>query len=263
MASTLVLVYFVFTRDFFDFQHVHMETRSKIFRILNIRKSETPQPVEQWIDKMESKPYADYGDGSCPENSYLGLLTDIFREWDSIAKQNNISYFLTCGSLLGAWRNEKTVPKDTDLDILINGDDHWRLERIREKRKRFVPNDGKFHLYLQKDWRKPYVNRRRFMCHGKQVPSYSDQCSFQEPLGRLMKGGTHLDIYDYTIKQGWVVDPSEGYHEFPVNNVFPLKRCMFLGTKTYCPNKPKLFLESFYPNLHPNKKCRNGKWIGQ
>ena len=101
------------------------------------------------------------------------------------------------------------------------------------------------------------MNRRRFMCHGKQVPSYSDQCSFQEPLGRLMKGGTHLDIYDYTIKQGWVVDPSEGYHEFPVNNIFPLKRCMFLGTKTYCPNKPKLFLESFYPNLHPNKKCRN------
>ena len=118
LASSFVLVYFVFTRDFFDFQHVHMETRSKIFRIINIRKAETPQPVEQWIDKMESKPYADYGDGSCPENSYLGLLTDIFREWDSIAKQNNISYFLTCGSLLGAWRNETTVPKDTDLDTV-------------------------------------------------------------------------------------------------------------------------------------------------
>ena len=260
LAASLSVAFFVFTSDYFDVHKLDIHTRSKIFTILKMRKDKSSQ-VEKWIDTSESKPYSDYGDGTCPENNQLGLLTDIFREWDSIAKKQNISYFLTCGSLLGAWRNGTLVPKDSDLDILISGDDHWKLDRIKEKRRRFSSRDGSFHLYLQRDWRKPYTKRRRFLCNGKKVPSYSDQCSFQEPLGRLIKAGKHLDIYDYTIKQGWLIDPSEGYHEFPVDNVFPLKYCMFLGMKTKCPRKPKLFLESFYSNLHPNKICRNGKWI--
>ncbi|XP_012553812.1 uncharacterized protein LOC105843252 [Hydra vulgaris] len=202
-----------------------------------------------------------YGDNSCKEqyDERHHLLT-IFQKWIKLAKNYNITYFLTCGSLLGSWRNQDLIPYDRDLDILISNTSNIVLESIKDKRN-FHESDNKFHLILQSDWRKPYSERRRFKCNGEQVKVYSDHCSFQEPLGRLIKGDFHLDIYDYSIRNGLVYDPSEWEKTYKAADVFPLTKCMFMGEETWCPKSPEVILSQLYKELSPNKICKNGEWF--
>ena len=202
-----------------------------------------------------------YGDNTCGDNPNRDVLHAIFKRWVEIAEINNITYFLTTGTLLGAWRNEDIIPYDRDIDVLIDGRDNVKLELIKDERN-FVESDNKFHLILEEDWRQPYNRRRRFKCNGKLVSRYSDHCSFQEPLGRLIKGYHHLDIYDYKLENGMLSDPSEWEKKYPSTEVFPLKKCKFMGIMAYCPKNPKPILQAFYgKNLNSTKKCENKIWV--
>jgi len=264
-------LYYAMSTDYF--RQIHTRTWNKI-KITILRSSPplvmegdveklllSPKAREQWIDMEESRGFSDYGDNTCPENKHAAYLKTILKRWDEISLAQNIPYFLTCGTLLGAWRTGDLVPLDRDLDVLVARTDAWKLFSIMEK-SNFNIYDNKFHLYVHRDWPKPYKERRRFKCNGKRTDKYSDQCSFLEPMGRFIWRRLHVDIYDYTIQNGHVVDPSEGYHEFDVNDVFPLRKCLFMGLEKHCPYKSKLFLESFYgQNLMPNKVCSNGSWI--
>ena len=88
-----------------------------------------------------------------------------------------------------------------------------------------------------------------------------DHCSFQEPLGRLIKGKHHLDIYDYTVKGEIIEDLSEGGHIFRKSDIFPLRPCKFMGFQTACPNNPKKILTVLYgEDLAPTTICKRGEW---
>ena len=260
-------IYFISTSDFYqvlDPRTLARRVLSKEFiehQYRDLITQNSMEQVDEWIDMSESQDFSYYGDNTCPPNKYRWKLKKILRRWDNIAKKNNITYSLTCGTLLGAWRTGDLVPLDADLDVLISAKDNWKLDRIKEKNLNFNNHDGKYHLYLQRDWQQPYEGRGRYLCNGQKTTNYKDQCSFIEPLGRLMRFGTHVDIYDYTVRDGLLIDPSEGYHELKIEDIFPLKKCMFLDMEMKCSNKPKVHLESFYSNLKPNKICVNGSWV--
>ena len=45
------------------------------------------------------------------------------------------------------------------------------------------------------------------------------------------------------------------------DDVLPLKKCMFMGIETRCPNNPLAILKSYYgENLYPSTVCVEGKW---
>ena len=68
----------------------------------------------------EGKKYSYYGDGSCRKRANRKRLVEILTRWMDIAEELNITYMLTYGSLLGAWRNGEVIPYDTDMDIHID-----------------------------------------------------------------------------------------------------------------------------------------------
>lgn len=81
----------------------------------------------------------------------LGILL----EFDRIAKENNISYFLVGGTLLGAKRHQGFIPWDDDIDIGIPRIDYDRLltEQVSCKYpyllEKFDPNSDYIYPYAK------------------------------------------------------------------------------------------------------------------
>jgi lipopolysaccharide cholinephosphotransferase len=61
----------------------------------------------------------------------VGLFYDLMIKVDSVFRRNNLSYWATCGTLLGAVRHQGMIPWDDDLDIAIFSEDIPKLESLK------------------------------------------------------------------------------------------------------------------------------------
>ena len=60
------------------------------------------------------------------------LETSMLREFDTICRKYNISYFVTWGTALGAKRHQGFIPWDDDIDIGMLRADYEKLRKIPE-----------------------------------------------------------------------------------------------------------------------------------
>ena len=68
-------------------------------------------------------------DGSLLRKAQLRMF-EMLTFLDKICKENNIEYFISFGTLLGAVRHGGFIPWDDDLDVYINDKDLRRLRKI-------------------------------------------------------------------------------------------------------------------------------------
>jgi lipopolysaccharide cholinephosphotransferase len=62
---------------------------------------------------------------------------DILKVFHSFCVENNIRYFISHGTLLGALRYKGFIPWDDDLDVLVPREDYDRLMTIFQESKRY------------------------------------------------------------------------------------------------------------------------------
>ena len=222
--------------------------------------------ANEWLDRSNSKIFRQYKNSTeCSENLIYNGLRALLQSWIKIAEERKIRYFLTDGSLLGAWRDGDQIPYDYDLDIRVHVDDLRKIYPLRERKKSWNPYLEKGdHIYFTPDWEMPYEIRQRYACNGKRVRMYQGECSFTDPPARLINGDKHIDIFVYqTYEQVLQFFPSR-QAEYYLKDAFPLVKCSFLKETTWCPRNPKQILDQIYSmKLNPGKICKNGKWVSK
>ena len=62
---------------------------------------------------------------------------EILKMFDAFCKENNIKYYLSHGTLLGAIRYKKFIPWDDDVDLLIPREDYNRMLRLFKDSDRY------------------------------------------------------------------------------------------------------------------------------
>lgn len=83
------------------------------------------------------------------QNVVFGILCDI----DDFCKENNITYFLSGGTCLGAVRHQGFIPWDDDADIMMPRAEYRNF--LYGFKKRYAEKYDVGSLYTDPDWRRP------------------------------------------------------------------------------------------------------------
>lgn len=77
------------------------------------------------------------------------IQLEILKYFDQVARENNITYYLAFGSLIGAVRHQGFIPWDVDIDITLFREDYEKIIKIIQKKERetnfFIKKPGDKH----------------------------------------------------------------------------------------------------------------------
>lgn len=137
------------------------------------------------------------------QNSAFHLL----REFDAFCKDNNINYWLSYGTLLGAYRHKGFIPWDDDIDLGIMRSD---LSKLKEA----LRGNERYRLSLKYD---AYVGCKqyRFMYKDEDLPCFVDLFPHDltehiDGLGRkalVLRNQMYNQIYSGEEYVEWVKNP--------------------------------------------------------
>ena len=97
----------------------------------------------------------------------------LLKGFDKICSQNNIDYWISSGTLLGAVRHEGFIPWDDDVDVCMRRDDYLKLKNVLENNEDFMIEEM-FKSIGPKDM---YVAKRyvfKFKLHNDKIEYYMD-----------------------------------------------------------------------------------------
>ncbi|KAF5403960.1 hypothetical protein PHET_02643 [Paragonimus heterotremus] len=207
------------------------------------------------------------------ENGKRERMYHLLRHWIDLAERHGIIWWLGYGSLLGAVRDEDFIPYDHDVDLYVLGSQadfirslsvDWR--ELNGSQIQLIRRSGD---YCVND------HAIRPNCDGIPVHVQRDSCAFCTPLARLVSDrSTYLDLFivqaHLIVHSGEpsvtqiglleeLIDTDKGLiQSYPMQSVFPLTTCKFMGLRIPCPRNAFSVLTHVYGQnfIHPSKMCQ-------
>lgn len=161
-------------------------------------------------------------------------LYSMMQDFHAILSNNNVPYFITCGTLLGAVRNQKIIKWDDDIDIGIFDIDADRFCKLESE-------------FNARGYQLSKCPEGYFF---KIAPSDGEPCR---------NGGDWVGNYPWIDVMVWAQYGNKiVYHkdgpwasvtesEFIDIDLFPLKKYQLGNLSLWGPNNPKNFLDRVYP----------------
>lgn len=192
-------------------------------------------PVTTTLDAPEELPQHVRRPG---EENKLAVEKALLKEMVRIFNENQIPFWLDCGTCLGAHRYGGTIPWDKDVDVaILMPDFHNALNALKQ------------------------LDPEKY-----QVQDWSNRCHPETYIRVLIKENrNHIDVYHYNIDPenktltyfvsfmdsnfmttGWKTYESRFTNPTAYETIFPLRKVQFDGIEVCVPNKTKLYLQERY-----------------
>lgn len=214
-----------------------VQSNNDYYRFLGlpIEDLSTAEPIES--PRFSRRP----GDENVLKAEKEGL-----KEVVKLLKENNIPFWVDCGTCIGALRYGGVIPWDFDIDLAVLQPDFENVRRALnalDKEK-----------YIVQDW------------SSRDKPNTYLKVYIRET-------GVLIDIYHYAIDpvqktvqyiisnedciflaESWKIRERRFKIPTPISTVFPLKKATFDGIEVFVPNKTKEYLQLRYgQNIDPAK----------
>lgn len=200
------------------------------------------------IGNLETAPFIEslgYQRRPGDENHML-KAKECLRDIAKVFNEDNIPWWVDCGTLLGAYRYGGIIPWDYDIDIAVLLPDH---ENVRRSLNRLDPAK-----YMVQDWSgrdfpdtffKVYVRETKDL-----IDIYFYKIDANEKVCQYIFALDHNIFFFEWYKKG----ERRFERPAPFDHIFPLKKAMFDGIEVLVPNKIIPFLQRYYgENLSPVK----------
>ena len=134
------------------------------------------------------------------------VFLPLLRRWIELSKEHSIRYSIYWGTLLGQTRNQRIIPHDQDVDVVVGRAGAETIYRLPNRVAACVYNDELKDQPAWGDWeirlvvKKDLASRAgaRYSYDGRQVPAQVDSCAFNGPLARLvMKRPVGLNAFEF------------------------------------------------------------------
>jgi len=161
--------------------------------------------------------YEYFGDNTpvCCATHLYNILKDVTR----ILEKNNLEYFVSFGTLLGAIRHKGLIPWDTDVDIVVP-------EKLKEKIFYVLKEQLDAHYIVKKDKENNIVGSliRVYLSHTNTL---------------------HIDLFTYIEHTSQTI--VFGYNrKFLKTDIYPLKKIDFYDIKLLSPQDTNKHLQMIY-----------------
>ena len=168
------------------------------------------------------------------------------KEIVRILNENQIVFWLDCGTCLGAYRYGGIIPWDFDMDLAILQDDFDNAERALRHL------DSK--RYRVQDWSGRDRPKSYLKIYDRETRALTDIYVFKiNPKERCIRVilSNENSIF---LTENWKKRERRYVVDTPFDMVFPLRKAMFDGIEVYVPNQTETYLKMRYgENLGPAK----------
>lgn len=149
---------------------------------------------------IQDKLRAQYNpDGSDLRNMQLRML-DMLKYVDNICKENDIKYWLSSGTCLGAVRHGGFIPWDDDLDIEMYEKDYMKLKKILLKKSDspYIWQDQ----FNDEGYRYSFGKLRDLNSHISEIYGFNDAYKYD---------GIFIDVFQITPSNSKILRRISGY----------------------------------------------------
>ncbi len=187
------------------------------------------------------------------------IIIGILVEFDQFCKDNNLQYFLTGGTLLGAIRHKGFIPWDDDADVAMMREDYEKFKSSFN-----IKHKG----YLK--WIDIYNNKKYYLPHGKLIDT---RTSLLEDYRFSSEIGVYIDIFPIDNvgddKEAALRESSKRTfieQLFPrkfekISKEYSLKRNFAIILASFLPNNGHYIAKKKEARIRTISKGKNGRYV--
>jgi phosphorylcholine metabolism protein LicD len=170
----------------------------------------------------------------------------LFQNIVSIFKKHKITFWLDCGTCLGAYRYGGVIPWDTDFDMAVLEPDFTNIMHALQELdpKKFEVQDWSSRC-VPNTYTRVYVKNTR-----NHIDIYHFAINEKEKMLEYILSNEHSDF----MPEFWKIRERRFKVATPIKDVFPLKKMVFDGVEVTVPNRIVSYLKARYgEDLRPAK----------